>query len=82
MTVTIKASELRVGDVVQALEGPWGTAIVKSCKNGYVSLYRPYGTNFDTLYSNGLICLTGLEQYEIPANNVLITVCRRQDNLK
>jgi hypothetical protein len=79
---TLKANELKTGDIVQIFDDAFGTAIVKNVTDDSVFLYRPYGTNFDTIYSNGLICTMGLEEYSIFRNANEYKVWRRQNGLK
>jgi hypothetical protein len=56
-------NELRIGDVVNAFDGPFGTAIVKNITENTVTFFRPYGTNSDVAYGDGLICYTGIETF-------------------
>lgn len=59
----IAVADLRVGDVLQQLEGPFGTAIVKQVTDGEVKLFRPYGANAGFVHiGNATICYTGLEE--------------------
>lgn len=58
----LPAKDLRIGDVIQQLEGPFGTAIVQSADEDEVILFRPYAAHTNYVYSSGLICLTGTEE--------------------
>lgn len=63
LPVELPVSELKVGDVVQWYDGPWGTAIVEQIHDGKMHLFRPYGTTHGFVYSNNqTICLTGAER--------------------
>jgi hypothetical protein len=61
----LESRELRLGDVVQLFEGPFGTAIVNRIdkKKNLVYFYRPYGTNHDFTYTGGVVCLVGIEEF-------------------
>ena len=61
---TAKTAELQLADVVELFEGPFGTGIVKQIADGFVTMFRPYGTSTDVAYSNGVICYTGIEEYK------------------
>lgn len=43
-------SELEIGDVVQAFDGPFGTAIVIKRTDEYVTTFRPYATTSGFCY--------------------------------
>lgn len=60
---TLKTNELKLGDVVKAFDGPFGTAIVKQIENGLVYFFRPYAVTADFNYTGGVICYTGTEEF-------------------
>ena len=60
---TFSANDLRIGDVVQMFEGPFGTAIVKNATKDQVTFFRTYAVTSDVAYSNGLIGYTGVEEF-------------------
>lgn len=60
-----KVADLRIGDVIKQLDGPFGTAIVKQVGPEEVLLFRPYGTNSGFVMSGDqTICYTGIEETE------------------
>jgi hypothetical protein len=59
----MKLDELRAGDIVKVLDGPWGTAIVKNVTEESVTFFRPYGTHADFTTTAGVICYTGTETF-------------------
>jgi hypothetical protein len=62
--IEVPLHELRLADIVQLFEGPWGYAIVRQITNKSVKLIRYYGTTFDFSYTGGVICLQGHEDVE------------------
>lgn len=44
MPETRTVAELKLGDVVQWFDGPFGTAIVVQATDKEIKLFRPYGT--------------------------------------
>jgi hypothetical protein len=56
-------SELKLGDCVEAFDGPYGTAIVKQIADGLITFFRPYGTHADFTHTGGVICYTGIEEF-------------------
>ncbi len=79
---TIKAANMQLGDFVRMKSqngeiDAFDTSIVKNINDDEVTLYRPYGTNFRTVYSgrgpNGrsIIVLQGHEEYSIHRNSVM-----------
>jgi hypothetical protein len=76
----IRICDLRLGDVIQVLDGPWGTATVRQIKNGIVYMDRPYGTSADFSCTSGVICYIGCEHIEYPASSAnLVTFWSRKD---
>jgi hypothetical protein len=64
-----KAYDLQVGDIVGLSEDAFSTAIVKQVRDGVVTLWRPYGTTADFLYSGGAICYVGIEEFRVCADD-------------
>jgi len=60
----LRASEFRLGDVVQLFDGPYGTATVRQIENDVVTFFRPYVQSEDWSYTGGVICTIGIEQFE------------------
>ena len=61
---TCKTANLKLADVVKLFDGPFGTGIVKQIADGFVTVFRPYGTSEDFCYTGGVICYTGIEEYK------------------
>jgi hypothetical protein len=61
----VKVSDLKLGDVIAAFDGPFSTAIVINVDETSVKLFRPYGTTADFTTSAGLIPYTGAEHYSL-----------------
>lgn len=79
MKSSIKASELQLGDVVSLFpNSPFSTAIVKQIKDGYATLFRPYGTTADFSYTGGVITYIGIEEYEVVMDDRTITLYERK----
>lgn len=58
----MKVADLRVGDVIKQMDGPFGTAIVDRENDEGINLFRPYGTTAGFVYSDGrTITYTGTE---------------------
>ncbi len=59
-------ADLKHGDVVKLMDGPFGTGIVivKQIENGFVTMFRPYGATSDFIHTGGVICYTGIEEYK------------------
>jgi hypothetical protein len=74
----VKATDLRIGDVVRLNDLPWSTSIVKNIKDNLIHLWRPYGTTADFTYTGGVICYTGTEDYTIPANHLEVDLLERR----
>ncbi len=85
-TEFLKTGELKLGDIVEAFEGAFGTAIVCKISPDSVHFFRPYGTNTDFSASGGepnsmeIITYVGIENFSRPVTDKgLWKVFRRQD---
>ena len=79
----VTAAELRLGDVVELFDGPFATAIVRQIKDGKVTMFRPYGTHSDTVYTGGVIPYTGIEEFHVFADGKsTFKLWRHADHLK
>lgn len=79
---TLKANELRVGDIVNCFDGEFSHAIVKQVTENFVTFYRPYATTAnDVVYAgNQLICLVGIEEFQVwLTSTTQYQVLRRQE---
>lgn len=67
----VRVSELQIGDIVQAFDGPWSTAVVSRIDGGLIHFFRPYGhAHHGCRYAgNQLICYTGLETFTRPVTD-------------
>lgn len=63
--LNVKVSDLALGDVVEAFDGPWSSAVVKRITGDSVELFRPYGVSEDFEYTGGVICYIGLETFPV-----------------
>jgi hypothetical protein len=81
--IKLKASELKLGDIVHLFNGGYGTATVKQIKDGRVTLFRPYVSTGAFTYTGGVICLIGIEEviYNI-STSTTFEVLSRSNNLK
>jgi hypothetical protein len=55
--------ELRLGDVVQVWDGPWGTATIHQIADDCVFFERPYGARADFSFTGGVLCYVGIERF-------------------
>lgn len=73
-------NELRLGDVVQCFEGPFGTGSVLQIADGKVTIERPYGATLDFSYTGGVIGLIGHETivYDVQSTTTLLVYSRKE----
>ena len=79
---TLKANELRLGDIVNCFDGEFSTAIVKQITENSVTFYRPYATTANNVVyaGNRMICLVGIEEFSRPlTDSSTFQVLRRQE---
>lgn len=67
----MQASKLGLGDIVQAFDGPFGTAVVKQVGEEGAALFRPYAVTGDFAFTGGVIALVGIEQWTVPPNQTV-----------
>ena len=81
MIITIQAKELKLGDVIQCLgiNQEFSTGIVKQVKSDSITIYRPYAVTANFSYTGGVICYTGIEEYQIPRNDDVYNVFSRKE---
>lgn len=82
----LPAAELRLRDVVQAFDGPYGTAAVCKVTADSITLQRPYGVTSDFSMAGGsdgasqVIHTTGLETWSLwRSSRELYRVWRREE---
>ena len=65
--IMLRADELQLGDVVKSFDGPFNSSIVQKIdqERKSVKLFRPYGVSKNFSYTGGVICYTGIEEYEV-----------------
>lgn len=85
MTVThaqifLTPAELRLADVVQLFDGPFGTGTVTQIADGQVTIMRPYGATADFSTTGGVIHYTGLEtvKYWFESSARLLVYSRKE----
>jgi hypothetical protein len=79
MKTLIKTKELKLADMVSLFpDDPFSTAIVKQIKDGWITLFRPYGTTADFSYTGGVITYIGVEDFTIQADDRMITLYERK----
>lgn len=77
----VKRKDLQLGDVVSLFpEQPFSTCIVKQIKDGYITLFRPYGVSADFSYTGGVLTYTGIEEFDIEDASLIALYERK--NLK
>lgn len=59
--ITVELSELRLADVVELFDGPFGTAVVTQITKDEVILHRPHGVTGDFSYTGGVLYSVGNE---------------------
>jgi hypothetical protein len=69
MNIILLTNELKLGDVVEAFEGPYGTATVKQIKDDIVTFFRPYVANENWSHTGGVLCYVGIEEFSTTRSN-------------
>lgn len=59
--ITLPLHELKLADVVELFDGPFGTAVVTDITDDEVILHRPYGVTLDFSYTGGVPYSVGNE---------------------
>lgn len=59
--ITVPLNELRLADVVELFDGPFGTAVVTQITADEVILHRPFGVTGDFSYTGGVPYSVGNE---------------------
>ena len=57
-----KVTELRLADIVELFEGPYGTGTVRQITAEQVTIARPYGVTGDFSYTGGVPFSVGVEE--------------------
>lgn len=60
--ITQTVRELRLADVIELFEGPFGTGVVRQITDDEVIISRPYGVTGDFSYTGGVPYSTGIEE--------------------
>ena len=81
MSERLKASELKLGDVVRLFDYGYGIGTVKQIKDGQITFFRPYVSTGDFTCTSGVICYIGIEQFTRSiTENVTYEVLYRSGN--
>jgi len=59
--ITVDLTELRLADVIEVFDGPFGTAVVTQITDTEVITHRPYGVTGDFSYTGGVPYSVGNE---------------------
>lgn len=59
--MTVKIADMRLADVVELFEGPFGTAVVTQITDDEVIFHRPFGVTGDFSYTGGVPYSVGNE---------------------
>ena len=59
--INVELHELRLADVIEVFEGPFGTAVVTQITKDEVIMHRPYGATGDFSYTGGVPYSVGNE---------------------
>lgn len=75
-------AELKLGDIIQCFEGPFGTGVIQGIEGDMVKVFRPYAKTDDFSYTGGVICYTGIEHYAFWKSEKREVFVYRRGNLK
>jgi hypothetical protein len=79
--IQLDVSELRLADVVELFEGPYGTGTVRQITKDEVIIARPYGVTGDFSYTGGVPFSVGVEEcrYLLSSKRDTFKVFQRKD---
>lgn len=77
MTVTF--ADLKLADIVELFEGPYGTGTVRQIKDGIITIARPYGVTGDFSYTGGVPFSVGVEECTYHQNTSTVKLWQRKD---
>lgn len=80
--IKLPIRDLKLADVVQLYEGPWGTATVTQVTDDVVHMERPYGTTVDFSSTSGVIAYIGHEHVRYPRDSSHILLVWERKDLK
>ncbi len=68
---TVKATELKIGDVVKIAEHTttFSHSTVIQIEDGWITLFRPYVHLANFTYTGGVIPYLGTEKYKVPVSS-------------
>jgi hypothetical protein len=72
--IKLPIRDLKLADVVQLFDGPFGTATVVKVTGDEVCMERPYGTTCDFSYTHGVIAYIGNEHVRCPRDSSRIVL--------
>ena len=78
--IRAKVSELKLADIVELFEGPFGTGTVRNITKEAVYISRPYGVTGDFSYTGGVPFSVGVEDciYPLSSSHVLKVYQRKE----
>jgi hypothetical protein len=81
LPIQCKVTELRLADVVELFEGPFGTGVVRQITADEVIIARPYGVTGDFSYTGGVLFSVGVEEckYWLGDTRSTLKVCQRKE---
>lgn len=81
MIQMVLARDLKMGDVVQAFDDAFGTAVVTKVdeKESAVTLFRPYAITGDYSHTGGVTPYTGAETWRICRDQRVYKVYSRKE---
>lgn len=86
MRITVKTADLKLGDDIKVMEGPYGWArVVEIEADGGVKVERPYASTSDFCYGSPskLIFYTGIERFTlIPGDSSTFEIERNAKEVK
>lgn len=62
LPATVNISHLKLADIVELFEGPFGTGTVRQIKDGVVTIARPSGVTGDFSHTGGVSFSVGVEE--------------------
>lgn len=80
MKIEVKASDLKLADVLHMFDGAFGTAVVHKVTDEGVYLERPYMCTDDFSSTGGVSTYIGVERFSLPkCSDRTYTVLSRKD---
>lgn len=79
--INVFIKDLKLADVVELFDGPFGTGVVRQITKDEVIIDRPYGVTGDFSYTGGVPFSVGVEEckYLLASNRFEFKVWQRKD---